>query len=166
MVGSQKPAAAASAEEAGAVAFKSILDTKLTRAQKHSHANTSKILDASLRSQLSKRTVNVLTLGPSEPPRESLTIRAVKALFSKVQIRSVSDYNNMDELVGEWRKTPDTPPAELVPGAAVFELTTWYVPRTHVLSSDDYSWGDGTLPQETIGKLKPVIFSPELKVGG
>ena len=165
ITGSQKPAAAARAEQAGSVAVKSILDTKFTRAEKPSLANVSKILDAPLRGQLLKRTVTVLTVGLSAPHRESLTVRAVEALFSKVQIRSVSDYKNMDELVGVWRKNPDTPPAELVPGTVVFELTTWYVSRTHLLSSDDYSWGDGTLPQEAIGKLKPVNFSPELKVG-
>jgi hypothetical protein len=182
MVWSQKPAGpSAEAEGQGA---NRILSAKLSPKERQGLSNASKIIDAALRDQmtkLSKRTVNLLTVGPSAPNLESATIRAIGDLFSKVQIRSVSDYKNADELVGEWRKSPDTPPSALVPvlalgdltivqwleqGATGLELTTWYVAKNQVLSRDVYPWGDGTLPQETIDKLNRVILSPDLKVGG
>lgn len=160
------------------------LDKKLTPSQKRGIANASKLIDAALREQmqkLQKRVVNLLTVGPSAPNLESATIREMADVFSKVRVRSVSDFEKADELVSVWRKNLGDPPKELLPVLALGDLTivqwlepgpaglvlnTWYVAKDKVLGRDEFAWGDGTLPQETIDKLHRVILSPELKVDG
>ena len=80
-----------------------------------------------------------------------------------------------------WRQDADNPPKQLLPVLALADLTivqwleqssaglmlnTWYVAKDKVLSRDTRSWGDGSLPQETIDKLHKVILSAELEADG
>lgn len=172
-------AAAPQADEAQA-----FLDSKLSASQKRGISNASKLLDAALREQMakvSKRVVNLLTVGPSAVSLESATVRKLTELFSKIQVRSVSDFKKAEELVGTWRQDVDNPPKELLPvlalgdltivqwleqGSGGLQLNTWYVAKDKVLSRDTSRWVEGTLPQETIDKLRRVILSPELRADG
>lgn len=161
-----------------------VLDEQLSASQRRGISNTSKLIDAALRQQmanLSKRIVNLLTVGQSAPRLESTTVRELGELFSKVQVRSISDFKKAEELVALWRKDVDNPPKELSPVLALGDLTiaqwleqgaagpvlnTRYVAKDKVLSRDVYPWGDGRLPQDTIDKFHRVILSPELKADG
>jgi len=170
----QEPAAAEQSEFA----------LKLSPSQQRGIANTSKLIDAALREQMkkvSKRVVNLLTVGPSKSQLESATIRAIAELFKQVKIQSISDLAQADELVGQWRDNAETPPKALAtalslgdltivqwlaPGAGGPQLHTWYVAKDKVLSQDVQPWGADGLPQVTVDKLHRVILSPELKADG